>query len=296
MKERKKHIIMEPTVFYPVGKVINEFDRSTNPAQIKSRPSRLSIDPAFAEALLNIENCEYLDVIFYFHRLEGAEKTLSGKTLSGVERGAFASRTPMRPNLVGVATVKLLEVHGTELIVEGLDALNGSPVLDVKCCDTSLFAREADDHPVHRSILRTEPRMEINSHIASGRTDLLLLKAAQLHGHLCPGLAMGVMAAAYAMRQFPAGTQLRATLETCNCPADGVQFVTGCTLGNKSLTVSDVGQTAFTLTGSDGKSIRLCARQDARQIIDRLPPGSNRALDTLKIPVEELFDISFGNQ
>jgi tRNA (Thr-GGU) A37 N-methylase len=50
----------------------------------------------------------------------------------GIASAVFATRLPERPNLIGVSTVKLLEVYRNELLVIGLDALNDSPVLDIK--------------------------------------------------------------------------------------------------------------------------------------------------------------------
>ena len=118
--------------FIPIGKVVNDFNKSIDPKYIKCQPSRIIIDKAYAEAFLNIGECEYLDVVFYFNQLEGEEIPLSGLNYFGAERGCFASRTPKRPNLIGITTVKLLEVNGCELLVDGLDALNDSPVLDIK--------------------------------------------------------------------------------------------------------------------------------------------------------------------
>ena len=127
---------MNKISFAPIGKVVNGFNESAYPNLIKSQPSRIIIDKAYSEAFLNITDCEYLDIVFYFNQLEGEDIPLSGITCFGAERGAFASRSPKRPNLIGVTMVKLLEVNDNELVVEGLDALNGSPVLDIKNCDT----------------------------------------------------------------------------------------------------------------------------------------------------------------
>jgi formylmethanofuran dehydrogenase subunit E len=129
---------MNKISFTPIGKIVNGFDESTDPNIIKSQLSRIIVDEAYSDAFLNIHDCEYLDIVFYFNQLEGEDIPLSGITHSGAERGAFASRSPKRPNLIGVTMVKLLEVNGNELVVEGLDALNGSPVLDIKSCDTSM--------------------------------------------------------------------------------------------------------------------------------------------------------------
>jgi formylmethanofuran dehydrogenase subunit E len=126
---------MEEIRLAPIGKVLANpaYDFDTPLLQLKSEAARLLLFPAYEEALLNLRECEYLDVVFYFDRLRGEPFQLSYKTSSGRERGLFASRIPRRPNLIGVTTVKLLEVNGLELLVEGLDALNGTPVLDIKC-------------------------------------------------------------------------------------------------------------------------------------------------------------------
>ncbi len=307
--------------FNQIGKVVNNFDQSTDPLQIKNKTSKIVIDPSYLEGFLNINECEYLDVVFYFHQLEGENTSLSGKTRSGAERGVFASRSPHRPNLIGVTTVKLLEINGNELIVEGLDALNDSPILDIKCCDTSIFSDCMDNHPMHLSILKSEPRIEIQNLIDNDQTELLMIKAAQIHGHYCPGLAMGVMAAVYAMRQMKVVSDgmedLLAITETNNCFSDGIQFVTGCSFGNNALIYKDLGKTAFTLSRRDGKGIRICSKHTSGEVIMNVFPefkeyyrkvvaeqnhdpqmvatyrklALERAFGTLNIPFDDLFTI-----
>ncbi|MDR1644406.1 MAG: SAM-dependent methyltransferase [Tannerellaceae bacterium] len=126
---------MEKIWFTAIGRVKADpaFDFDTPLSRLTSEVSRLVIDPAYEEALRGIGECEYIDVVFYFDRLRGEEVALSLKMSSGQERGVFASRYPRRPNLIGVTTVRLLEVCGNELTVEGLDALDDTPVLDIKC-------------------------------------------------------------------------------------------------------------------------------------------------------------------
>ncbi|MFO7924978.1 MAG: tRNA (N6-threonylcarbamoyladenosine(37)-N6)-methyltransferase TrmO [Bacteroidales bacterium] len=303
----------------PVGYVINDFNEPAGYNEIKKQESMIIIGEKYVEALLNIENCEYLDIVFYFHKAD--EFKLSGKTHSGEVRGVFASRSPRRPNSVGVTTVKLLGVEKNRLIVKGLDAINETPVIDIKSCDTSIFELEYESNPVHMSLLKTRPRIEINNFIEKTNLDALLLKAGQLHGHFCPGLAMGVMAAAFAMDELNEESDgmedLLAITETNSCFADGVQFVTGCTFGNNSLIYKDIGKTAFTLTRRDGKGIRICSKNESRQLIqDAFPrfaeyyqkvvveqnrkPGNvstykklsvERAFGTLKIKFDKLFKV-----
>jgi tRNA (Thr-GGU) A37 N-methylase len=67
-------------------------------------------------------------------------KSTFKRGLDGKEVGVFASRTPYRLSRIGIQDVKLVKVEGTTLYVEGLDAINGSPVLDIKLRLSSLDA------------------------------------------------------------------------------------------------------------------------------------------------------------
>ena len=82
-------------------------------------------DP-YAPALAGIEECHRLTVVYWADRAD--RDALVDE--DGV--GAFAKRTPHRPNPLSVCTCLLLERTGRELRVDGLDALDGSPVVDVK--------------------------------------------------------------------------------------------------------------------------------------------------------------------
>lgn len=314
---------MEINNLNPIGKVINGYDNAASFHEIKSKPSAIEIFSAFADGLYKIEQFVYLDIVFYFHKSEGY--TLVGPTHSGEVRGVFASRSPSRPNSIGITTVKLLERKANMLIVEGLDALNETPVLDIKCTDTSLFAVETESQAIHNAMLRSAPRTDIRNNIVAGKTEVLMLKAGQLHGHFCPGLAMGVMAATHAMQLMKADSDgmedLLAITETNNCFSDGVQFVTGCSFGNNALIFKDLGKTAFTLTKRDGKGIRICSRHESQEALRKAFPefyrlyrqvvseknhhpermaeyqkaSLERAFGTLNIPFDELFTVSEVN-
>jgi formylmethanofuran dehydrogenase subunit E len=288
---------MDKIMFKPIGKVITnpKYNYDTPLKQLKAEKSSVWVYPEFSKALLNIKECEYLDIIFHFDRNEGTESTLSGKTFSGQERGVFASRSPKRPNLIGVTTVKLLEIHDNELVVEGLDALDETPILDIKCCDTSIFENNADS--IHLSLLKANPRMEINNLIAAHNVDLLLVKAGQLHGHICPGLAMGIMASLYAIDYLQLDIanldKIKIICETRICLTDGVQFITGCTFANKkSFFYEPTDDVAFTFYIEEGKKIRIKAKDDSSEVIkSACPDPADRAFGTLQIPFEKLFEI-----
>lgn len=115
-----------------IGHVRNKWE-SASPSdadRIKEEVSYIEIDKEYADGLFKIEKFSHLNVLFYFHKSSGYELQLT--TRSGEFRGVFASCAPWRPSLIGLTTVKLIEREGNVLKVTGLDALDGTPVLDIK--------------------------------------------------------------------------------------------------------------------------------------------------------------------
>ncbi len=89
------------------------------------------------------------------------------------------------------------------------------------------------------------------------------------HGHMCPGLALGIQAARIALREIGAHAQdeeVVATVETDMCAVDAIQFLTGCTFGKGNLVHRDLGKNAYTFwRRSDGKAIRVSGRPNVRR-------------------------------
>lgn len=95
-----------------------------------------------------------------------------------------------------------------------------------------------------------------------------LAKTIEFHGHSCPGLAIGIRAAEYALREFEntAAEDLLCITETDMCGVDGIQFLTGCTFGKGNLIHLDYGKAAFSFYDrNSGKAIRLLLRPEAKQ-------------------------------
>lgn len=99
--------------------------------QIPTADGLIELDPAYADGLLGIEGFSHLIVLFAFHR-STAKPLLVIPPGQVRERGVFASRSPHRPNAIGILTVRLTKREGTRLFVSGLDVLDGTPVLDIK--------------------------------------------------------------------------------------------------------------------------------------------------------------------
>jgi formylmethanofuran dehydrogenase subunit E len=96
-----------------------------------------------------------------------------------------------------------------------------------------------------------------------------LKRVVEFHGHMCPGLAMGVQAATIALREIGAHAkdeEVVAVVETDMCAVDAIQFLTGCTFGKGNLIHRDWGKNAYSFyRRSDGRAIRLSGRPDAWQ-------------------------------
>ncbi|HET7542870.1 MAG TPA: tRNA (N6-threonylcarbamoyladenosine(37)-N6)-methyltransferase TrmO [Polyangiaceae bacterium] len=83
------------------------------------------------QALEDIQGFDHIWVLFWFH-LNKTWKPKVSPPRSGLRRGVFATRSPYRPNPIGMSVVQLCKVEGLTLSVKNLDILDGSPVLDLK--------------------------------------------------------------------------------------------------------------------------------------------------------------------
>lgn len=116
-----------------IGYIENAFDEPVAPNQIKATESRIILDPALTEGLEGLEPGQQLMVVFYFHRSQVYDLRQHPRCdRSRPRRGVFALRSPCRPNPIGVTVVDLVAIEKNVLRVRGLDAINGTPVLDLK--------------------------------------------------------------------------------------------------------------------------------------------------------------------
>jgi tRNA-Thr(GGU) m(6)t(6)A37 methyltransferase TsaA len=91
----------------------------------------LDIRPDLEEGLADIDGFSHLYVIWFFDRVDRAELTAHPPT-DDRPHGVFSTRSPQRPNPIGLTVVELLRREGTRLHVRGLDMLDGTPILDIK--------------------------------------------------------------------------------------------------------------------------------------------------------------------
>ena len=91
----------------------------------------LKILPEFEPGLTDIEGFSHLFVLWVFDRSQGFE-LLGTPPSDNRQHGVFATRSPYRPNPIGLTVVELLRRDGTDLYVRGVDMLDGTPILDIK--------------------------------------------------------------------------------------------------------------------------------------------------------------------
>lgn len=93
----------------------------------------IMIYPEFEKGLFRLEKHSHIYVIYWLHRVsEPLEWVITPHHDNANPSGLFATRTPLRPNPIGLALVELRQIEGNTLYISGIDALNDTPVLDIK--------------------------------------------------------------------------------------------------------------------------------------------------------------------
>ncbi len=123
---------MEPVALVPIGHVRNELSKP-RPHGWERVESEIVLLPEHEARLSGIERYSHLIVVFWMDLATGAAEKPETLTLaSGNTYGILATRSQLRPNHLGVSAVALLGREGAVLRVRGLDAIDATPVLDLK--------------------------------------------------------------------------------------------------------------------------------------------------------------------
>lgn len=119
--------------FKVIGYVQNEFSSPAAPDVIREAESRIILNPDLVEGLQGLEPGGQIAVIFYFHQSTEYDLLQHPRgDQSRPKRGVFTLRSPRRPNPIGLTVVDLIAIENNILRVRRLDAINGTPVLDLK--------------------------------------------------------------------------------------------------------------------------------------------------------------------
>jgi tRNA-Thr(GGU) m(6)t(6)A37 methyltransferase TsaA len=119
----------------PIGVIHSPFRELENmPVQsigAQSAEGSVVVYEKFSEGLRDLEGFSHIYLVYHFHRASRAELRVV-PYMDTVERGVFATRSPLRPSHVGLSIVELLSVTGNVLRVRGVDVLDGTPLIDIK--------------------------------------------------------------------------------------------------------------------------------------------------------------------
>ncbi|MDE2938309.1 MAG: tRNA (N6-threonylcarbamoyladenosine(37)-N6)-methyltransferase TrmO [Chloroflexota bacterium] len=123
----------QPVAFTPVGWVESEFSSYAPSDEMRKRPSRIVLRPEMAPGLMGLEEEQHILVLFNLHRATQYELQLHpGHNPENPIRGVFATRSQYRPNAIAATVANIVSVEDNIINVTGLDAQDGSPVLDIK--------------------------------------------------------------------------------------------------------------------------------------------------------------------
>jgi tRNA-Thr(GGU) m(6)t(6)A37 methyltransferase TsaA len=121
--------------YIPIGIIRSPF---TEPAGMPIQPAgavgvrgTIMIDEPFRDGLRDLDGFSRIILIYSFHQSKGYDLEVI-PFLDTVPHGIFATRAPRRPNAIGISIVRLISVSGGELVIEGVDVLDGTPLLDIK--------------------------------------------------------------------------------------------------------------------------------------------------------------------
>ena len=118
----------EATVFHmsPVGQVVKQGDKT-----------RVVVDPAYRDGLLRLDDYSHAWVLFWFDRNDTPEqrgilRVHPRRDPRNPLSGVFATRAPVRPNLIGMTLCRIISLHDGVIEIDAIDAYDGTPVLDIK--------------------------------------------------------------------------------------------------------------------------------------------------------------------
>jgi tRNA (adenine37-N6)-methyltransferase len=131
-----RHCLFEDTLpieIHPIGVVRNGQVRDDSDFGLRAcgRTSRIRLFLSQKRFMYKLNEESHLTIVYYLHKARPIRSRFK-RGLDGKEVGVFASRTPDRLTPIGIQDVVLRKVEGTTLFVDGLDAIDGTPVLDVK--------------------------------------------------------------------------------------------------------------------------------------------------------------------
>ena len=124
-------------VLKPIGVIrspITDPDKAPRQGSESAVSGKLVVDEKYTDALLGLEKGRKIVILYWMHLAERDVLQVHPKhDITRPMRGVFSTRSPQRPNPIAVDTVEVTGVEGMVIEVEGLDAVDGTLLLDIKC-------------------------------------------------------------------------------------------------------------------------------------------------------------------
>jgi len=131
--------------FQPIGTIHTPYDESApyQPVEDSEGEFKIVLGRSYQQGLNKLDKFSYIYVIYYVHKLDRSPRMLvKPPWAKGMEVGLFASRSPVRPNPIGLSIVRLKSIKGNVLYTSGLDVFDGTPLLDIKPYIKDLDSKE----------------------------------------------------------------------------------------------------------------------------------------------------------
>jgi tRNA (adenine37-N6)-methyltransferase len=126
---------LEPVTYRPIGTIRTPFTSVVGmPIQASAAvgvEGRIELDPALAEGLADLDGFSHLILLYHIDRV-GERRLKVTPFLDDATHGIFATRSPARPNPIGLSVVRLLGIEGATVRIADVDMLDGTPLLDLK--------------------------------------------------------------------------------------------------------------------------------------------------------------------
>jgi tRNA (adenine37-N6)-methyltransferase len=126
---------MEVVTFKQIGVIRSPFNESKNtpiqPAAAAGIKGSVELFPEYTQALKDLEGFSHIILLYHFHRSQ-KYSLLVKPFLDDEFRGVFATRSPSRPNNIGLSVVQLVGIEDNVLYIEDVDIIDGTPLLDIK--------------------------------------------------------------------------------------------------------------------------------------------------------------------
>ncbi len=126
---------MSAIVFHPIG-YVKSAEKQSRRGSFSHVVSEIVLNQDFSVALEGLLEFSHIEVVYFMHMLESSRGWKPKVRPMGLQQlaevGLFATRSPNRPNGIGLTLCELLSIENSSLTVRGLDALDGTPVLDIK--------------------------------------------------------------------------------------------------------------------------------------------------------------------